>query len=338
MARFLQQWYADIIINTGLGLLIAFFAYSFAGGSFFVHFVVACGYGYGCGLIANVIVDRWPHIPISKRYLFAILGGLVLGSINAWVWQVGKTTFIGVPDFLPTLAVAMFFSFFACHFFWSRERALITQTELSKSKAKESEQEKLLAVSQLQLLQSQIEPHFLFNTLATLQVLIEHDPQRANRLLEKLTDMLRASLKKTRQEQVSLEDELHLLEAYLGIQMIRLGERLSYRIDCGDCVNLQQSLPPHLLQPLVENAVTHGIERASVGGMLTITLKQTLDTLMVEIADNGQGFDYHNPGHGVSVGNIRQRLKSLYGLQAKLDIFENPTGGVTSRIVIPCVQ
>jgi sensor histidine kinase YesM len=163
--------------------------------------------------------------------------------------------------------------------------------------------------AQLKLLQGQIEPHFLFNTLANVQSLIDFDPERAKLMLERFTDYLRSSLGQLRGEQTTLAQEFAMLEAYLGLMQLRMGERLQTRLALPADLSGTQ-LPPLLLQPLVENAIHHGLEPKIEGGTVTVSALRADDQLVLEVSDDGQGLDgpRRRSGNGVALDNIRARL------------------------------
>ena len=192
--------------------------------------------------------------------------------------------------------------------------------------------EKQLAQAQLRMLQAQIEPHFLFNTLATVVSLIETAPAKASAMLEHFIAYLRASLAASRSTQGTVGQELDLLRNYLELLQIRMGARLNYQIDVDPALRAVP-LAPMLLQPVVENAIKHGLEPKVEGGTVTIHLRRQADRLITRIADNGLGF---TPGLGAGVGlqNLRERLAVLYDGQARLTI-EETTPGTAVIIDLP---
>jgi len=186
-------------------------------------------------------------------------------------------------------------------------------------------------------LQAQIEPHFLFNTLANVQSLIERDPKRAASMLDSLNRYLRASLKRTRDAASTLKDELELVQALLDIASIRLGDRLRYTIDIGEPIR-QVPLAPLLMQPLVENALLHGIEPSIDGGEIRIVGRIEDDRLTLDVIDTGVGLGHSTKLHGgVGLSNVRARLNSVYGARASVSVVANAEGarGVTSSLRIP---
>jgi hypothetical protein len=199
------------------------------------------------------------------------------------------------------------------------------QQQLMQTALKQSEQEKQLLEQQLKLLQSQIEPHFLFNTLANVQALIRIEPQQASQMLAALTTLLRQSLDQTRAQLVPLADELSFSRAYLQIQQIRLGERLQLDWQQSDDLPLQLPVPPVLLQPLIENALQHGIEPLRSGGQLQVRLfveAQKLCCVLINSMPSVatvQAPDGRRD-HGIGLSNTRTRLQQRYGDLAGLTL------------------
>ena len=194
--------------------------------------------------------------------------------------------------------------------------------------------------AQLKLLQGQIEPHFLFNTLANVQSLIDFDPERAKLMLERFTDYLRSSLGQLRGDSTTLAQEFAMLEAYLALMQLRMGERLRVRLDLPPELSGIE-LPPLLVQPLVENAIHHGLEPKIAGGEVTVSARREADVLRIEVNDDGQGLDAQRSGgqrrggNGVAIHNIRERLKARWSLRATLELQAREGGGTRARICIP---
>jgi len=192
-------------------------------------------------------------------------------------------------------------------------------------------------LAQLRLLQAQIEPHMLFNTLANLQGLIAIDPQQASRMLDHLIQYLRATLSATRAETTTLAQEFEAAEAYLGLMAIRMGARLSYR--CTLPPDLRGArLPAMLLQPLVENAIIHGLEPKIDGGTVTVEASARAGLLEICVSDTGLGLP-ETPapakGSGVGVTTTRERLQVLYGARAALTLVPAQPHGVLARLTLP---
>ncbi|MCP5079102.1 MAG: sensor histidine kinase [Psychromonas sp.] len=302
------------------------------------HLLISFGYGYSALICGKVIQTILPSLTSIKVNLLALLSALVVGSLHAYFWLQQHSDFDYLESLKPTVFLGTLFTAICFYFFHMHEQKTLANQALEVAKRKQSEQEKALILSQLNQLQSQIEPHFLFNTLANIQALIELDPKKANIMLAKLTELLRGTLTINRSSLTNLEQETQLLSAYLDIQQIRLGERLNYQIDNQVSDNI--SLPPFLIQPLVENAIQHGIEPSNNGGKLTISYKIIEQNLIVEISDSGLGLQENctTKGNGISLNNIQERLVNLFEGQASLAITKNELNGVTSQLSIPLAQ
>lgn len=194
-----------------------------------------------------------------------------------------------------------------------------------------------LAQAELQNLKSQLQPHFLFNTLHTISVLIRQDPEAANRVLLKLGDLLRISLDYSRADQIPLQQELDFLATYLSIEQTRFQERLRTSITA-DGESRAALIPTLLLQPLVENAVRHGIAPRATGGSLQIFARRVSDTLELRVEDDGSGLsaDYaERASRGCGIRNTEGRLRALYGQSARFEVAARPGGGVAVDISLP---
>ncbi len=192
--------------------------------------------------------------------------------------------------------------------------------------------------AQLRLLQAQIEPHFLFNTLANVEALLEHDLPKARRMLSSFTDYLRVSLGALRQQESPLGQELDLARSYLLLLQTRMEDRLTFSIEA-DETTLRVQVPPLLLQPLVENAVVHGLEPAIAGGTVQVRARLQGAHLVLEVQDDGRGLASParpgaRKGAGMALDNIRQRLAGRYGGAATLELLPGQPGTL-ARITLP---
>jgi len=191
-----------------------------------------------------------------------------------------------------------------------------------------------LAEAQLQALQRQLHPHFLFNTLNAISALMHRDVEAADQMLMKLSDLLRMALDQPGVQEVALKDELDFLGKYLEIEQARFGDRLTVRFDV-DPVTLDAQVPNLLLQPLVENSIRHAIAARVEGGLIEIRARRSQDDLILDVRDNGPGLTAPRPqqgGAGVGLANTRSRLEHLYGARQRLQ-FEQPAGGGLAVIV-----
>lgn len=222
-------------------------------------------------------------------------------------------------------------------FFWNREHMAHLRAETEAEKARAAAIERQAMQAQLQMLQAQIEPHMLFNTLANLQGLIAVDAQRAQHMLDQLIQYLRATLSSSRCDTTTLAHEFTLMDAYLGLMQVRMGSRLSYALQLPD--DLRSILiPPMLLQPLVENAIKHGLEPKVDGGKVLVRAERDGGTLRLNVADTGLGLDAGpaDPnGTRVGIANVRDRLQVLYGERAAFQLVPNTPYGAIAQLSIP---
>jgi len=194
--------------------------------------------------------------------------------------------------------------------------------------------ERRLTEAQMAALQAQVEPHFLFNTLALIGRLIETDPPEAAKVHAHLIAYLRSALPQMRSSGgATLGKQLELSKAYLAIMQARMKERLAVRFEVPDFLG-SAPFPPMMLQTLIENAIKHGLEPKIEGGTITVRARVEGATLVVDVCDDGVGIDLH-ADEGVGLANIRERLQLLYGAQAELVIEAPPGGGACASVRIP---
>lgn len=191
-----------------------------------------------------------------------------------------------------------------------------------------------LATARLEALRAQLRPHFLFNTLNAVSELVHEDPEAADRMLTELGVLLRASLADDAGETVPLERELELLDAYLAVQRRRMGARLRVRREV-DPATLGVAVPLLLLQPLVENAVRHGLAGREGGGTVRIAARLEDGELVVEVDDDGEGPPDAGVREGVGLRNTRRRLEALWGSGAELRVEGAPERGTRVRVRLP---
>jgi sensor histidine kinase YesM len=204
---------------------------------------------------------------------------------------------------------------------------------IHEEKVKRLALEKESILANLRMLQAQIEPHFLFNTLSNILSLIDTKPDKGKLMLMDLTKYLRTSLSRTMPEKTTLSQEISMIESYLHIQKIRMDERLNYRIYVPDNIG-EYSFTPMLLQPLVENAIKYGLEPKEEGGEIIIRATEENDILKIEVADTGLGFSGIDKS-GVGLSNVQKRLGLLYGEKGRLTLEENNPHGVRAIIEVP---
>ena len=207
---------------------------------------------------------------------------------------------------------------------------------LSHARAEAEAARRAAAETQLKLLESQLEPHMLFNTLANLRVLIGSDPKRAQAMLDRLIAFLRATLNASRSTMHPLATEFERTADYLALMQVRMGSRLQTQLTLpGD---LQAAaVPPLLLQPLVENSIKHGLEPKVGGGLIEVSARRDGNVLELQVGDSGVGLEAAAPASGGQFGlqQVRERLSTLYGERATLTLQPAPGGGALATIRLP---
>jgi LytS/YehU family sensor histidine kinase len=196
-----------------------------------------------------------------------------------------------------------------------------------------------LSQAQLQALKMQLHPHFLFNTLHSISALLTKDVEAARKMITRLGDFLRLTLENSGSQEVTLQQEMEFLTCYLEIERIRFQNRLVTRIDLA-LETLQARVPNLILQPIVENAIRHGIAPRSTPGLIEIEAKQVGNKLRIQVRDNGPGLSDHRTSvnlfkKGLGLANTENRLERLYGADHLFDLSNNPEGGLIVSLEIP---
>jgi sensor histidine kinase YesM len=331
----------DFIYTILISTLIAVFL-TFTGittKSFIMNLIVSQSFGISfCSIIMLLL---WILKPEKMSSLVFIVGmGIVAGTliglqIGSFVlhWFFSITLKPPGKSLLQIFILAVTFGSITTYFFYSKARIRISNEVIQEEKIKRLSSEKEALEANLRLLQAQVEPHFLFNTLSNVLSLIDTDPANGKVMLLDLIHYLRTSLSRTFPDSITLEQEIDMIKAYLNIQKIRMGERLRFRIELPDAVR-HHPFPPMLLQPLVENAVKHGLEPKMEGGEIVIKVTGEANLIRIEVADTGYGFSsFQNTG--VGIGNVRERMKLLYGEKGRFMLEENKPNGVRAIIEVP---
>ena len=290
-----------------------------------------------------------PVIRLARRFRFEVGSGVrslaahALGSVlfslaymvvRAWVGQWQSTASFG-EAFKPLLVKTWHFNLLIYWVIVAVSQAFDYYQRFRERELRSSELEKLLAQAKLQALQMQLNPHFLFNALHSISSLMHKDVEAADRMVTRLGDLLRAALESSDTQEVTLRQELEFLERYLEIEQIRFGSRLSLRKDIATDT-LDAQVPNLILQPLVENAIRHGIEPWAKPGRIELGARRTADRLTLEVSDNGAGLrDLEPAEEGVGLSNTRARLRELYGEAHCFELRRGPEGGLLARLTIP---
>ena len=255
---------------------------------------------------------------------------------------------VSLGEFLPSLAFLWVIASLVIKISYKRQVQALAQAAQAVETAESESLKRQVVEARMAAMQAQVEPHFLFNTLASIDHLIEVDPKRASQMQKNLIALLRASMPTMREandggaglgKTRDLGRELAVIRPYLEILKVRMEERLATEIDVPDGL-LSAEFPPMMVQTLVENAIKHGLEPKPEGGKLSLKAEVVHGKLSVTVADTGLGFGRAatsgmTAGTGVGLANIRERLQLLYGAKANLTITENPGGGTRVVLAVP---
>jgi len=311
LGRALADWYVFAVLSIPAMALAQRFPIERSNWSrtFFIHIVGATAFSLSW-MVGRAAVEYWQsrgtitQISFESAFSHALVATVVFNALIYWA--------------LVSVSHAL------SYYFKYQEREL-----------RAAELEKRLAQARLQALQMQLNPHFLFNTLHAISSLMHQDVEAADRMLIRLSDLLRYALESTDAQEVSLEKELNFLKRYLEIEQTRFGDRLQVRMDI-DPATLSAQVPNLLLQPLVENAIRHGIEPNARAGLVELKAHQQNGALELIVQDNGKGLEKTTPsGFGVGLSNTRARLEQLYGPGQTLELLKAEDGGLRVKIRIP---
>jgi len=276
----------------------------------------------------------WPGWPLM---LVVIALGTVIGFSggNALAgWMLGHATpglfASSWRQALALLLTALVPGIVITYWFYSRELLAAKEAAVQTARRQATEH-------RLRLLEAQLEPHMLFNTLANLRVLIGTDPARAQAMLDRLIAFLRATLSGSRATQHTLAAEFARLADYLALMQVRMGERLRMRFDLPAALR-ERTVPALLLQPLVENSIKHGLEQAVAGGRIEVRAAREAGELVLQVRDTGVGLaDTASDGTRFGLTQVRERLATLYGAQARLSLApcDDAEGGTLATIRLP---
>ena len=342
--RLLKDGGYTMILNTLVAVMITLVS---GGNYFFTNFVISMCIGtiayllvditrlliWGEGTKVNwkiyivILVIAAPIAQLAGSTLAGAILGMNLSRLNS-IKSVGTVSWM-LFTLLATGGATIFFAI--------RDRIARAEAAAAIEKAKAEATARQALQAQLQLLQAQIEPHMLFNTLANLQGMIGLDPERAQVMLDQLIQYLRATLSSSRASTTTLAQEFALMEAYLGLMSVRMGARLGYTLDLPDALR-RTAIPPMLLQPLVENAIIHGLEPKIEGGHITVSAKVADGLLVIGVDDTGLGLEAASAKPGgthLGVANTRDRLQAMYGPRAGLSLEPNLPEGARARLTFP---
>jgi len=288
------------------------------------------------GLAERFYVRKYPPFPVAAVgiLVFAAFGCLLAQALLAGIGVAVPHYFW--PEYFRTLRVALplaaVFGLGAFVHGSLRGRVQIVEERLHEKEIAEERARKLAAEARLRSLESRIRPHFLFNTLNTISSLIAVNPARAEQIVGRLAELLRASLDTSHQPLIPLREELAMVESYIDIERARFGDKLRGSVEVP--AELQDArVPPMALQSLVENAVKHGITPQTGGGEFLVTASAENGSLRIEVRDSGPGFDLSAIPAGHGLDSVVERLDALFGAKARLNVFRRDGYSVVEMVV-----
>ncbi len=294
-------------------------------------------YGFSIAYCVNVAAP-WDHAAPLRRLALASAVGALIGVVLVIVFKGYPMDYVRerFAFFVYNVFTAFGNGLLISLIFYVKRREARAAAALHKAEAERHLLSKQAVEAELKLMQAQIEPHFLFNTLASVQYLTETDPKQANALLGHLIDYLRAALPQLRASSSTLAREMSLAEAYLNILKMRIGPRLTFAIDLPNELR-DHPFPPNLLISLVENAIKHGVEPAADGGAITLAAAHAGNAVVVTVTDTGRGIrpGAATNGQGVGLTNIRERLAALYGSHGRFTLEAATPRGARATLSLP---
>lgn len=278
----------------------------------------------------------WPH---GWRGIALVAGGIVAGFVAGTflgdrfcmfyrLYPPGAPAVAPAAELRTSILITLVAGIVVTYYFYSINKSAYLVRKMGEANT-------LAHEARLKLLETQLEPHMLFNTLANLRALIGTDPPRAQAMLDHMIAYLRATLKASRSPTHTLEAEFERLRDYLELMAVRMGPRLAYTLDLPPAL-AGHPVPTLLLQPIVENSIKHGLEPKVGGGRIDVSARSAEGTLVLEVADTGVGTEgTPQSGEGFGLSQVRERLQTAYGEHGRLAFHATPAAGARVAIEMP---
>jgi sensor histidine kinase YesM len=300
-------------------------------------------YGVMFGLLMPYIGERLTNLRVPWNWIFIVSSLLIIAASSTLLIELLllKLGFLTFPQFLEEyffksfgvflIALIIGLGIYAYENF--RDRIQATNLQLREHELEKEQAFKLATEARLASLESRLHPHFLFNTLNSISALISEDPLLADLMVQRLASLLRASLDACEKSILTLDEEIKLVTNYLEIEKARFRERLKFSINVEPEI-MFQPVPPLILQPIVENSVKFAVSPMEAGGEIKITARRENGNMILEVCDDGQGFNEEMIPSGHGLDNLQSRLVALFGGNANLSVYSQ-NGGTSVKISLP---
>jgi two-component system LytT family sensor kinase len=344
---FERRWFRWILVFAGWTSLALFFAsqtylaYKYSGGEAHLGIILKLNFGdwYLWGLLAPAIfwlARRYPldHEKITRSGLVHLIAGVGMALLKWRLDNLFRHYVLGLPGSMR-LAYVFHANLLTYWIVVAATQGYLYYHGYRQGQLRSAQLAAQLAEAQLQALRMQLHPHFLFNTLNSIATLIHKDPDAADRMTARLSELLRLTLENVGVQEVRLSQELEFLERYLAIERTRFSDRLVIRIEVAPDT-LDASTPYLILQPLVENAIRHGIAPRSSPGCVTVSAARVGGMLLLEVKDDGPGIHSGAPSkNGIGISSTRERLEKLYGNAHRFELSNPQEGGLSVKLAFP---
>jgi two-component system LytT family sensor kinase len=342
-----RRWLRWVVVIAGwtcAGLFFAsqtYISYKYSGGQAHLGIILKLNLAdwYVWGLLAPGIIWLGRRFPLERAHwarAAAVHGmaGIGVALLKWWLDTLFRHYALGLPRGM-SLAYVVHGNLLTYTILIAATQGYLYYERYRQGELRAAQLSAQLAQAQLQALRMQLHPHFLFNTLNSIATLIHKDPDAADQMTARLSDLLRLTLENIGVQEVPLAQELEFLERYVEIERTRFSDRLVVRIEA-DPETLDASTPYLILQPLVENAIRHGIAARSSPGCVTVRASRDNGRLVLEVKDNGPGIpSAEGANHGIGISSTRERLAKLYGEAHTFELSNAREGGLAVTLAFP---
>jgi two-component system LytT family sensor kinase len=335
-----------LTINQVAALIITVVLVVYGGGKTFIIFLLCLLFSNCIGLSIHFLIavasHFWSINPLEKSEkgnimltILFFLAGMFIGSEIVFIIDNVFLGYMNIPIWSPIHFKILGVNFLIAGFFGIGGHSIVKMKKKLEQKIVENQKIKHLQTqTQLMALQSKINPHFLFNTLNTMLDLVYKSPEKVETMILYLSDIYRKVLRLPENQTITLKEETELIREYLEIEKIRMGDRLDFFISL-DSMLEDFKIPPLLLEPIVENAVIHGISPKPEGGTVHIEIKKQKNMVSVQIMDNGIGFEHNQPFFGFGLQSIRERMQLIFKENANFKLKAPSSGGTCVILELP---